>query len=111
MAHSDARSGHVVSVRPLGDQLSEASTTVLIKADQLQDVRLVLPAGKRLPEHHAPGEITVQCLEGRLEFVTATGPHVLEAGDLIHLGRRQTHAVHALEDSSALLTLYIARTD
>jgi len=69
----------------------------------------VLPAGKGLRRHSSPGEITVQCIEGRIEFDTPDGRHVLEAGDLIHLGRNEPHALNAVVDSSALLTLCIAK--
>lgn len=61
MAQTHARSGQVVSVLPLGDRLGSVRTTAILKANQLEVVRLVLPAGKGLPEHSPPGEITVQC--------------------------------------------------
>jgi quercetin dioxygenase-like cupin family protein len=59
MAQIHARSGQVVSVRPWGDRLSGSRTTAILKADQLEVVRIVLEAGKYLREHSAPGEITV----------------------------------------------------
>jgi quercetin dioxygenase-like cupin family protein len=67
-----------------------------------------LPAGKALREHRAPGEITVQCIEGRIEFQTSAGVHWLEPGDLIHLRRNEPHALRAAADSSALLTICLA---
>ncbi|MCU0928777.1 MAG: cupin domain-containing protein [Burkholderiaceae bacterium] len=109
MAQTHARSGQVVSVLPLGDRLGEVRTTAIIKADQLELVRIVLPAGKGLPLHSAPGEVTVQCIEGRIEFETSDGRQVLEAGDLIHLRRNEPHALNAIVDSSALVTLCIAK--
>jgi quercetin dioxygenase-like cupin family protein len=111
MAQTHARSGQVVSVLPLGDRLGSVRTTAILKANQLEVVRLVLPAGKGLPEHSAPGEITVQCIEGRIEFQTPTALHVLEAGDFIHLRGNEPHALKATVDSSALLTLCIAKPD
>lgn len=109
MAQTHARSGQIVSVLPLGDRLGSVRTTAILKANQLEVVRLVLPAGKGLPEHRAPGEITVQCIEGRIEFQTPTALHVLEAGDFIHLRGNEPHALKATVDSSALLTLCIAK--
>ena len=109
MAQTHARSGQVVSVLPLGDGLGDARTMAILKADQLEVVRIVLPAGKQLREHSAPGEITVQCIEGRIEFRTPDARHVLEAGDFIHLRRDEPHALEAIVDSSALLTLCIAK--
>lgn len=109
MAQAHARSGQVVSVSPLGDRLSDVRTTAIIKADQLELVRIVLPAGKGLRQHSAPGEITVQCIEGRIQFDTSEQRHVLEAGDLIHLRRNEPHSLNALVDSSALVTLCITK--
>lgn len=109
MAQTHARPGQVVSVLPLGERLGSSSTRAILKGDQLEVVRIVLGAGKRLREHSAPGEITVLCLEGRIAFQTPEASHVLEAGDFIHLGRDEPHALEALVDSSALLTLCIAK--
>ena len=109
MAQTHARPGQVVSVRPLGDRLSSSRTTAILKADQLEVVRIVLGAGKQLREHSAPGEITVQCIEGRIEFQTPAALHVLEAGDFIHLRGNEPHALKATVDSSALLTMCIAK--
>lgn len=109
MAQIHAQAGQVVSVRPLGDRLSSSMTSAILKADQLEIVRLVLGAGKQLREHSAPGEITVLCIEGRIALRTPEASHMLEAGDFILLRRAEPHALEALVDSSALLTLCIAK--
>ncbi|WP_114968893.1 cupin domain-containing protein [Rhodoferax ferrireducens] len=108
MAQNHAQSGQVVSVLPLGAQLNAAKTTAILKAEQLEVVRLVLPAGKEWTEHKAPGEITVQCIEGSIEFRTADVLQVLLPGDFIFLRSEEPHALRALVDSSALLTMCIA---
>jgi len=105
MAQTHVQSGEVVSVRPLGDRLQGARTTALLKAEQLEVVRIVLPAGTAMREHQTPGEITVQCLEGRIAFSTAIARHVMAPGDFIHLRRGEPHALRALSDASALLTI------
>ncbi|MBI3533241.1 MAG: cupin domain-containing protein [Burkholderiales bacterium] len=108
MAQQHVQSGEVVSVLPLGAQLASAKTMALLKAEQLEVVRIVLRAGMALHEHSAPGEITVQCIEGRIEFDTPQGLQLLEAGDFIHLRRNEPHALRALVDSSALVTICVA---
>jgi quercetin dioxygenase-like cupin family protein len=107
MAQNHAQSGQVVSVLPLGEGLNAAKTTAILKADQLEVVRLVLPAGKEWTEHRTPGEITVQCIEGRIELGTSGALLVLEPGDFIFLRREEPHSLRATVDSSALLTLCI----
>lgn len=108
MAQPHAVSGQVVSVLPLGEQLSGACTTALLKAEQMEVVRIVLHAGKGLREHKAPGEITVQCLEGDVEFRTPGVVHRLRAGDFIHLAREEPHSLSAHTDSSLLLTICLS---
>lgn len=105
MAQPHVPSGEVVSVRPLGTQLAGARTQALLKAEQLEVVRIVLLAGTTMREHQTPGEITVQCIEGRIAFTTRAGAQTLSAGDFVHLRGNEPHALHALEDASALLTI------
>jgi quercetin dioxygenase-like cupin family protein len=66
---------------------------------------MVLLAGKVLPEHKAPGEIMVQCLEGDVTFTTMGSAKRLLAGDMLYLAAGDTHAVKAVNDSSFLLTI------
>lgn len=70
MAIEHAKPGEVVDVRPLGAVLADSKTQTLFKAKNLEVVRLVMPAGKEISEHEAPGEITVQCLEGKVAFTS-----------------------------------------
>src|SRR5690606_33496635 len=80
MAIHHADSGEIIDVRPLGEGLKQAITTTLVKTDRLEVIRLVLAAGKEIAEHRAPGEITVQCLEGAIEFQAHGRWQTLEAG-------------------------------
>lgn len=105
MAQTHVLSGEVVSVRPLGAALADARTTALLKAEQLEVMRVVLAAGATVREHQTAGEITVLCIEGRIEFSTPATTLVLEAGDFIHLRGGEPHALHALADASALVTI------
>lgn len=108
MAQPHIHPGQVVSVSPLGGQLANAKTTALFKGQQLEVVRMVLAAGKTLREHSAPGEITVLCIEGRIEFTTPHAVQVMVAGDFLYLSPGEPHALLALEDSSALVTICLA---
>jgi quercetin dioxygenase-like cupin family protein len=98
-----------VDVRPLGASLASSKTATLAKTDQLELIRLVLPAGKEIPTHQAPGELIVQCLEGRVSFTAQQKTQDLVAGQLLYLSAAEPHAVKALEASSLLLTILLAR--
>jgi quercetin dioxygenase-like cupin family protein len=105
MAISHAQPGDVIDVRPLADQLVTSVTRTLIKTHQFEVIRMVLPAGKVLSEHKAPGEIIVQCVEGAITFTTMGVVKKLRAGDMLYLAAGEPHALEAIEDSSFLLTI------
>jgi len=108
MAIPHALPNEPVDVRPFGDGLAEQVTRSLFKSEQLEAVRLVMPAGKVIAEHSAPGEITVHCLEGRVAFTAEGATHELGAGELLYLKARQPHSLKAIEDASVLVTLVVS---
>ena len=105
MALPHALSSEVVSLTPLGGRIPHTPTHAIIKAGQLEVIRVVLPAGDTLPLHETPGELTVQCIEGEVEFTVDSQPRMLRAGDWIHLEPRAPHALRAVQDASLLLTI------
>jgi quercetin dioxygenase-like cupin family protein len=108
MALLHASSGDPLDVRPLGAQLPATKTRALFKSRDLEVMRLVLTAGKALPRHQVQGEITIQCLEGRLRIELDAGHKELEAGELLFLAGNVPHGVTALADASALVTIALA---
>lgn len=108
MALTHAQSGEVIDVRPFGAALPRETTRTLVKTAALEIVRLVMRSGKVYQGHAVPGEITVQCLEGRCTLTAGKETRNLEPGRLIYLAGGVAHSLHALEDSSALLTILLA---
>lgn len=109
MAIEHALPGQAVNVQPLGSSLSTEKTTALFKSTDLEVMRLVLLAGKSLPPHKVPGEITIQCVEGSLDVTAEGRSHVLRAGHLLYLAGNVLHGVTALEDASALVTVALKK--
>lgn len=107
MAIHHAKPGEPVDVRPLGSRLSSAQTETLVKTDALEVIRLVLPAGKEIPGHNVPGELTLQCLEGRIALRLGDGERELGPGMCVYLEPGQEHSVRGMEASSALLTILL----
>lgn len=107
MAIPHAQPGQPVDVFPLGARLAEEKTYALFKSDQLEVIRLVLQLGKSLPPHKVAGEITIHCLEGRIEVGADQARHVMDAGQLLYLGAGVMHDVVALTDASALVTIVL----
>ena len=90
--------GELVLVRRQGEHSD------LMKSSGLELIRLVIPAGKEIPPHRAPGEITVQCIEGHVAFEHDGHAVDLHAGDLLHLCPQESHALKGISDSSVLVT-------
>jgi hypothetical protein len=87
MALPHATSGQLIDIRPLGTRISSSVSNALFKTPQLELMRLVLPCGKGMPEHQST--------------------QTLRAGELVYLAGGEKHSLHALEDSSVLLTLLL----
>ena len=107
MAIYHALSGEMINIRPLGEAITSVRTSTLYKTQQLEVFRMVMLAGKEMPEHKVAGEITVQCLEGSVEFSIGCTHEVMRAGDLKCLSGGVTHSLRAIENSSVLVTLLL----
>ena len=109
MAIPHAKPGEIVDVPPLGTALASAQTKTLVRAEQVEVIRLVVPAGKDIPEHKAKGEVIVHCLEGRVVYTAYGKTHNLEAGKLLYLLTGEPHSVKGVEDASLLLTILLPK--
>jgi quercetin dioxygenase-like cupin family protein len=110
MAQTHATFGEVVAAGPLGDQLSAGRSQTLVKEAAVQISRLVLPCGHYLKPHSVSLHLVFQCQEGEIVFETMGRKLTLNPGDLCHIRPGEEHAVSALKDSSALLTLFGVHT-
>ena len=89
---------------PLGEAVGATTSATLLKSAGLELIRLVIPAGKQIAPHRAPGEITVHCIEGHVAFEHDGHAINLHAGDLLHLCPLEIHALKGIADSSVLVT-------
>ena len=100
-------SGDTVSIGPPGDVPagSAITATPLMKTPSLEVVRLVVPAGKETSNHTAPGDATIHCLEGAIDFTDGGRTRRLAAGQLLYLAAGTVHSVRGVEDASVLVTV------
>ncbi len=105
MALHHAASGEIVDIRPLGKKLKDEIPVTLIKTPRLQVFRYVLLEGREFAEHQVRGGITVQCLEGVVEFTSHERTQLLRAGELVYLAGDVPHALKGIEDASVLVTI------
>jgi quercetin dioxygenase-like cupin family protein len=94
----------VIDVRAANAPESGASPSSLVKTETVEVRRLILPKGRAIPTHHALGEITVHCLEGRIAFTANGETRHVGAGQLIVLAAGEPHSLVGLEDSTVLVT-------
>lgn len=71
----------------------------------LRLVLFTLDAGGELPEHRAPGQVVIHCLEGQLDVGAAGRVERLGAHDALLLDPDVPHTVKALAASRMLLTV------
>ena len=106
MAIPHANPGISVDLRPLGEALAKTETTALVKNNDFEAIRLVLPKGREVcHDHEIEGMITLYCIEGRVALTSGGVTHELPAGHWTYLMGHAPHVLRALEDSSALLTV------
>ncbi len=109
MAIPHAVSGELIDILSLGTDPSQVSSVTLVRAAHLEVARLMLPAGKTLHDHKAPGAITIQCMAGAVELEAHGRTQLLRAGSMVYLADAEPHAVKALVDSLLLLTILLRR--
>ncbi|UQN08113.1 cupin domain-containing protein [Deinococcus sp. QL22] len=71
---------------------------------------VALQAGSGLPDHTAPGPISVLVLDGRVAFTSQGERLELAPHELVTLPARIPHEVMALEDSAILITIAVPVT-
>ena len=109
MALPHAQSGEVIDIRPLGPALSQTGTTTLVKTDTLEIIRMVIAPEKFVHTHQVPGEIIVQCLEGRSSFTAGETTQELNAGQMLYLAGNVPHSIHGIEHADVLLTILLRK--
>lgn len=107
MAVHHASSGELIDVRPILGKIESALSRTLYKSKHVEVFRMFLEAGKVIPEHQVPGELTVQCLEGSVELSVKGIIRLMRPGELICVAGGEAHALKGVEDGSVLVTLLL----
>lgn len=104
MALPRAAAGDLIDLQPYGENLPAMPSTALFKSGWLEVMRMVLPAGRSVPQHHVAEEFTVQCLEGEVEFQVGETLTLLQPHQLLCMAPNTPYAMRALSHASLLLT-------
>ncbi len=90
---------------PDPDSEAKHRAEILIKTDTLRVVLVTVLSGAIVPEHPAPGPLTVQVLEGAIRFKVEDAPHDLYKGQLISIAPGVGYEIEGVEDGAFLLTI------
>ena len=83
----------------------------IVQRDHITHVVFAFDEGGKLPEHRAPGLVTIHVHAGKLRVMEDGREHELPAGRLLVLDAKVPHSVEALEESVMLLTVHVERHD
>lgn len=87
---------------------SSLNSITLFKSDKMRIVLIGIHKNGELKTHTAPGYISVQVMEGHIEFATEEKTVQLFPGQMVSLQPQLPHSVFAKEESFFLLTLALA---
>ena len=83
----------------------EHNAITVFKSDKMRIVLIGLKENATMKQHKANAIISVQVLEGQIEFITGTQNETLMQGDILVLHENVLHSVTATEESFVLLTM------
>jgi len=118
---TSSREGHIYGLADLEqeiarfppdpDSVARHRAEILIKTDTLRVVLVTMLRGGTMPEHGAPGPITVHVLRGAITVTVDDEAHELGEGHLISLAPEVEYAVDGVQDGAFLLTIaHLSRT-
>lgn len=86
-------------------QRSGRAGRTLAKSGRFRTTLVAMTEGTTIGTHQADSPLTLQVLEGHVEFRVDGASHPLGAGELLFFGPGDAHDIRAHADSALLLTL------
>ena len=105
MATHHANPGEIVDLQTWAADLPKEHTKAIVKTGYMELIRIVLPAGKGIPNHNVAGPITIHCVSGKVGITAMGKTKELNYKQLIHLMPGEPHSLKAIEDSVVLFTI------
>jgi len=84
---------------------NKVSISVLFETDTTKEIRILFKAGQVMKKHQTKFPISVELVDGKLDFGVNNEIHNLEKGDLLALDGGVPHDLTAITDSIVRLTL------
>ena len=90
-------------------QTGDRNSITIYKSDTMRIVLIALHEGAEMKTHTAPGVISVQALQGQINFTAEGKTAELTAGKMIALKTGIPHSVKAVKESVFLLTMAVVK--
>lgn len=97
--------GEIVNLEKLRSDLDPEVTHALVRSENMEVIRMVLPEGKQIASHKVKGELTIQCIKGKVEFDVGGKKQTLKEKDWLALEKEVEHALKVEQDAVLLLTI------
>lgn len=81
------------------------AVSILMETDVAKEVRIAFKEGQLMREHTAPFPITIQIVEGEIDFGVNGQTYPMKRGDMISLTAQVPHDLKAKSTSIVRLTL------
>ncbi len=105
MATHHAKPNEVVDLKTWAQDIGSEKNKAVMRTNELELARLVIPAGQEFKEHQVSGPITVHCIEGCITFTASGISQELKSGQLLYLEPDEPHSLAGITDSVVLLTI------
>ena len=86
---------------------SDRNSITVFHTDGMRIVLIALHAGAEMKKHKSEGIISIQVLDGLMEFKTDARGTKLSTGNMVTLHENIPHSVLAVEDTTFLLTMAV----
>ena len=109
MAFQHAKPCEVVDLKYWANGLPNNRTKAIAKTEEMEIIRIVIPAEKEISEHKVDGPIIVHCIEGKIELTAMNNSQELKTSQLMYLPPGELHSLKAIENSIVLLIIIFKR--
>jgi quercetin dioxygenase-like cupin family protein len=105
MNQGHVQSGEVINLSTLKEDMDVDASYALVKTSDMEVIRMALHKGKTIEEHSVDGEMSVQCLRGKILFNVGEKAVELQEDDWLYLQKKQNFSYSVKEDTILLVTI------
>lgn len=109
MALHHAVSGEIMNLKNPNQNVSDDVSTALFKTNDIEVIRRILQPRQAIPEHEVNGDITLQCLSGKVRVKAHGKVQIMSEGELMYISACEPYALEGEEDSIMLMTIVRSR--